>query len=101
MLVNQYNNSIHSSIKMTPNEASGKENVWRNLYLELGDKTLSPTFSIGDNFRITRRKIFEKGYSERWMEEIFAISKIQLTILVTYKITDYTGEEILGSFYEQ
>ena len=27
--------------------------------------------------------------------------KIQLTIPVTYKITDYNGEEIHGSFYEQ
>ena len=35
ILVDQYNNTIHSSIKMTPNEASGKEKenkVWRNLY---------------------------------------------------------------------
>ena len=31
----------------------------------------------------------------------FYNSKIQLTIPVTYKITDYNGEEILGSFYEQ
>ena len=38
---------------------------------------------------------------ERWTEEIFKISKIQLTIPVTYKITDYNGEEIQGSFYEQ
>ena len=28
-------------------------------------------------------------------------SKIQLTIPVTYKITDYNGEEVQGSFYEQ
>ena len=27
--------------------------------------------------------------------------KIQLTIPVTYKITDYNGEEIQGSFFEQ
>ena len=27
--------------------------------------------------------------------------KFQLTIPVTYKITDYNGEEIQGSFYEQ
>ena len=32
---------------------------------------------------------------------MFKISKIQLPILVTYKITDYNGEEIQGSFYEQ
>ena len=35
------------------------------------------------------------------MEEVFKISKIQLTIPVTNKITDYNGEEIQGSFYEQ
>ena len=59
LLVNQYNNSIHLSIKMTLNEASRKENknkVWRNLYPELGGKTLSPKFSIGDNVRITKKK---------------------------------------------
>ena len=70
LVVNQYNNSIHSSIKMTPNEASRKENenkVWRNLYPELSGKTLSPKFSIGDNARITKKKkIFDKGYTERW-----------------------------------
>ena len=47
-LLNQYNNSIHSSIKMAPNEASRKENenkVWGNLYPELGGKTFSAKFS--------------------------------------------------------
>ena len=39
LLVDQYNNTLHSSIKMTPMEASRKENenkVWRNLYPEFG-----------------------------------------------------------------
>ena len=75
LLVNQYNNSIHSSIKMTPNKASRKENenkVWTNLYPELGGKTLSPKFSIGDNVIITKKKkIFDKGYTERWTKEVF------------------------------
>ena len=74
---------------MTPNEASRKENedkVWKNLYPELGGKTLSPKFSIGDNVRKTKKKkIFDKGYTERWKEEVFKISKIKLTIPVTYK----------------
>ena len=35
------------------------------------------------------------------MEEVFKISKIQLTISGTYRISDYNGEEIQGSFYEQ
>ena len=103
--VNQYNNSIHSSIKMTPNEASRKENenkVWRNLYPELRGKNLSPKFSNGDHVRIKKKQnIFDKGYTQRWTEELFTISKIQLTIPVTYKITDYNGVEIQGPFYEQ
>ena len=105
LLMNQYNNTIHSSIKMNPKEASRKENenkVWRNLYAEFGGKTLASKFSIGDNVRITKTKnLFDKGYTQRWTEEVFKISKIQLTIAVTYKITDYNGEEIQGSFYEQ
>ena len=90
---------------MSPKEASCKENenkVCRNLYPEFGGKTLAPKFSIGDNVRITRKKyLFDKGYTQRWMEEVFKMSKIQLTIPVTYKITDYNGEKIQGSFYEQ
>ena len=88
---------------MSPKEASRKENenkVWRNLYPELGDKTMIPKYSIGDNVRITKKKkAFDKGYTQRWTEDVFTISKIQLTIPVTYKITDYNGEEIQGSFY--
>ena len=68
----------------------------------MGGKALSPKFSFGDNVRITKKKkIVDKGYTERWTEEVFNISKIQLTIPVTYKITDYNGEEIQGLCYEQ
>ena len=45
--------------------------------------------------------MFDKGYTQQWTEEVFKISKIQLTIPVTYKITDYNEEEIQGSFCEQ
>ena len=105
LLVYQYNNTIHSLIKMSLKEASRKENenkVWRNLYPGFGSKSLTPKFLIVDNFRITKKKnLFDKGYTERWTGEVFKISKIQLIIPVTYKITEYNGEEIQGSFYEQ
>ena len=61
---------------------------------------MTPKFSIGDHVRITKKKkTFDKGYTQRWTEEVFKISRIQLTILVTYKITAYNEEEIQGSFY--
>ena len=44
---------------MTPKEAIRKENenkVWRNLYSELGGKTMTPKFSISDNVRITKKE---------------------------------------------
>ena len=83
---------------MTPVEASREENenkVWINLYPEFDGVTLNIKFSIGDNVRITKKKnLFEKGYTQRWSEVVFRISKIQLTIPVTYKISDYNGEVI-------
>ena len=85
---------------MSPKEASRKENekkMWRNLYPEFGGKTRAQKFSIGDNVRITKKtNVFDKGYTQRWTEEVFEISKIQLTVPVRYKITDYNGEEIQG-----
>ena len=63
---------------------------------------MTPKFSIGDRVRITKKKkTFDKGYTQRWTEEVFTISKTPLTIPVTYKITDYNGEVIQGSFNDQ
>ena len=104
-LVKDYNNTQHSSIKMTPVEASKKKNeleVWRNLYPDrLKRIDINPKFSIGDKVRISKKKkTFEKGYTTRWTEEIFTITKINHTSPVTYKIADLNGEEIDGTFYE-
>ena len=104
-LVEQYNNTRHSSIKMTPVEASKKTNeiqVWRNMYPEHVEiKTHHARFSVGDKVRITKKKkTFEKGYTPRWTEEVFTISAVQNTSPVTYKIADLNGEEIQGTFYE-
>ena len=104
-LVKEYNNTRHSSIKMTPVKANKKENeltVWRNLYpehLEIHD--IKPKFSVGDKVRISKKKkTFEKGYTSRWTEEIFMIIEVKRTSPITYKIADLNGEEIKGTFYE-
>ena len=81
LIVDQYNNAIHSLIKMTPKEASRKDNenkMWRNLHPEFGGKTMKPIFQIGDNVRIThKKKTIDKLYTQIWTEEMFTISKIQ------------------------
>ena len=104
-MVNNYNHTKHSSIKMTPVEASNEKNknrVWLNLNGKAGTNPAKPKFSVGDKERITKKKSnFEKGYSPRWTEEVFTVSQIQYTDPPTYKITDTHGEEIQGTFYEQ
>ena len=104
-LVKEYNNTRHSSFKMTPVEASESENeltAWRNLYpkhLEIRDINLK--FSVGDKVRINKKKkTFEKGYTTRWTEEIFTIVEVKRTQPPTYKIADLNGEQIQGTFYE-
>ena len=104
-LVEDYNNTVHSSTKLTPKEASKKKNeltVWRNLYPDrYKTSRLNPKFSVGDEVRITKKKkVFEKGYTTRWTEEIFTIKEIRETNPITYKLEDLQGEEIKGTFYE-
>ena len=104
-MVSLYNNTKHSSIKMTPVKASMKTNekvVWMKLYGGINAKPINPKFSIGDKVRISKKKkTFEKGYTPRWTEEVFTVSSVQYTDPPTYKITDDNNEEIQGTFYEQ
>ena len=104
-LVEDYNNTIHSSTKLSPIDASKKKNeltVWRNLYPDRYKiNNLTPKFSVGDEVRISKKKtVFEKGYTTRWTEEIFTIKEIRETNPITYKLEDLQGEEIKGTFYE-
>ena len=106
-LVDDYNNTYHSSIEMTPTEASKKENenkVFSNLYSDLIYlKPKKPKFSIGDKVRISKykRRVFDKGYTPNWTEEVFVVDKVMLTKPVTYHIIDLLGEKVEGSFYEK
>ena len=66
-------------------------------------KQKKPKFSIGDKVRISKykRRVFDKGYTPNWTEEVFTIDNTLLTKPVTYKIVDLLGEEIERSFYEK
>ena len=104
-LVKEYNNTKHSSIKMTPTEASKKKNegvVYFNLYGDMETLKQKPKFKIGDKVRISKykRNVFDKGYTPNWSEEVFTVDEIQSTVPVTYRLKDLNNEEIKGSFYE-
>ena len=66
-------------------------------------KPKKPKFTIFDKVRISKykRRIFDKGYTPNWTEEVFVVDKVLPTKPVTYEIVDSMGEEIEGSFYEK
>ena len=97
-IVNKYNNTYHSTIKMKPVDV--KSNTYIDSSKEINDK--DPKFKIGDIVRISKYKnIFAKGYVPNWSEEVFVIKKVRNTVPWTYVISDLKVEEIVGTFCEK
>ena len=94
-----YNNRVHSTIKMTPAEAS--ENPENVKYIQTSSETRKK-FKVGDFVRNTdKRNIYSKGYTSNWNRELFKIHEVQKTNPPTYTIEDRYGEVIEGKYYEQ
>ena len=90
---------------MTPVEASKKKNenaVYYNMYGDMEQLSSKPELKVGDKVRISKykTKVFDKGYTPNWTEEIFLIDQIQSTNPITYRLKDLNDEKIQGSFYE-
>ena len=97
-IVNEYNNTYHTTIKMKPIDV--KDNTYINSDKEINYK--DPKFKVGDRVRISKYKnIFVKGCTPNWSEEVFVIKKVKTTAPWTYVIDDLNGEEIIGTFYEK
>ena len=61
-----------------------------------------PKFKIGDLVRLSKYKNnFAKGYTLNWSEKVLVIKNVKNTVLWTYVINDFNGEEIVGTFYEK
>ena len=102
-LLNNYNNKYHSTVKMTPVEASKKINEKKIKNIYNFEKTKKPgKFKIGDRVRISLEKnIFEKSYETNWTEEIFEIYDIKYSNVPYYYLKDLNNEKLDGTFYEQ
>ena len=96
-IVNKYNNTYHTTIKMKPIDV--KDNTYINTNKEINYK--HPKFKVGEYVGISKYKnIFAKGYMPNWSEEVFVVDKIKNTVPWTYVINDLNGEEITATFYE-
>lgn len=103
-LLEGYNRSYHSGIKMTPAEVcpENADQVFRNLY---GTTPARPKINVkfkrGDLVRISKvRGVFDKKYEQSFTDETFTVTRALRRSPPVYKLEDYDGEPIEGSFYE-
>ena len=96
-VVNEYNNTKHSTIKMKPKDVKNNKRVYIDKHNEK-----SARYNVGDRVRISKFKnIFAKGYTSNWSREIFIVDKINDTVPYKYNLKDLNDEEIIGSFYDR
>ena len=87
-VVNKYNNTKHSTIKMKPIDVKNNKRVYIDEHNEKDSR-----FKVGDRVRISKFKnIFAKGYT---------IDKINDAVPYTYSLKDLNDDEIIGSFYDR
>ena len=79
-VVNEYNNTKHSTIKMKPIDVG---DYIKRVYIDEHNEKDS-RFKVGDRVRISKFKdIFAKRYAPNWSTEIFIVDKINDTVPYT------------------
>ena len=77
-IVNEYNNTIHRTIKIKPIDITSDSYAEYN---KISNKK-NPKFRVGDHVRISKYKIiFAKEYTPSCSEEVFVINKINNTVI--------------------
>ena len=99
VIVNKYNNTYLSLIKMKP------ANEHPSTYVDFGNKKImkkKTKFKTCDHARISKYEhIFPKGYVPNLSEEVFVIKKVENPVPWTFVISDLNDEEIVGTFCEK
>ena len=106
-LVEGYNKAYHRSIGTTPERVTqiNAQEIWHRLYGKDFVKRSTRVrfkFKVGDKVRISKKKgTFEKGYLPNWTEEVFSIAQRLRRIPPVYRLTEYDGTMLDGTFYER
>ena len=83
---------------------SNEKEIWYRLYGTKKDiKVKKPQCQVGDKVRLNKKfRPFKKGYLPGWTEEVFLVKQIYTTKpVVTYKLTEWDGTPIKGTFYSE
>ena len=92
-VIKQYNNTIHSSTKMTPKQASKISNE-KIVYNNLRDDRVKqrPKIKLGQLVRTADiKRVFSKGDSTNWSYKLYTITEFIHDTIPSYRI-DYLPE---------
>ena len=87
-VIKQYNNTIHSSTKMTPNQASKKSSK-KEVNSNLQDRRVKqkPKFNLGQLVRTADiKRVFSKGDSTNWSYKLYTITEVIHDTIPSYRI---------------
>ena len=98
-----YNHSVHRSIGRKPADVTSADvgEIRDKMHQRPEPPRGADDIHVGEQVRISKVKsVFEKGYLPNWTEEIFTVSRVMRKKKpIMYKLKDYHGDEIEGSFY--
>ena len=87
-VIKKYNNTIHHSTKMTPNQASKKSNE-KLVYSNLQDKRkiLNPKYKLGQLVRTADiKRVFSKGDSTNYSYKLYTITEVIHDTIPAYRV---------------
>ena len=75
--------------------------VWHRLYPPPSSPRPSPKLKAGDRVRLSKEaRPFRKGYLPGWTEEVFVVRRVVPGSVPTYKVEEFDGTLVQGTFYE-
>lgn len=109
--IQSYNSTKHSALGVAPKDVTkvNEDEIRYNQYLQrskrLGKKPVKarlPKYHIGTEVRISHgRTVFDREYQQKWTGELFRIKRVYMREgIPVYKLFDWNGDEVLGTFYE-
>jgi len=111
-ITKSYNNSVHRSIGMRPNDVGPEHHqlIYNRLYPEptpaqaLKDareaRRITNHLQVGDYVRMLEyRKLFRKESDLAWTHEVYRIRHVIRSNPITFQIEDLDGDPIKGGFY--
>ena len=88
---------------MAPDKVTlaNSQQVWKFLYSKK-NRVRKPTLKVGDRVRLNKNfRQFKKGFLPGWTGEVFVSGSVRKGTVSTYKIEEWDGTPIQGTFYAQ